>query len=242
MSQGEPTVCFDAGLNLELAARVFAAAGRAHICPIFDAAVAERVERCLVREVPWQLHLNQDDKSFDIAEEEIEAMGQSEQALLWDAVHQQAATGFQYLFNNFPISDLYAEDKYRDLYVMRVHEFLNAPEFLEFAKQLTGNLRIVRADAQATLYRPGHFLTSHDDEAEGKSRAAAYVLNFTRSWRTDWGGLLNFIDADGHVAEAYTPTFNALNIFQVPQPHAVSYVAPFARGGRYSITGWLRED
>jgi Rps23 Pro-64 3,4-dihydroxylase Tpa1-like proline 4-hydroxylase len=33
-----------------------------------------------------------------------------------------------------------------------------------------------------------------------------------------------------------------MNIFRVPQLHAVSYVAPFARADRYSITGWLREQ
>jgi len=42
------------------------------------------------------------------------------------------------------------------------------------------------------------------------------------------------------VAEAYTPAFNALNIFKVPQPHAVSLVAPFAGGDRLAITGWVR--
>jgi SM-20-related protein len=65
-------------------------------------------------------------------------------------------------------------------------------------------------------------------------------MNFTPAWKSDWGGLLQFIDEDGHVAEAYAPAFNALNILRVPQKHAVSYVTPFAGAGRYSITGWLR--
>jgi SM-20-related protein len=65
-------------------------------------------------------------------------------------------------------------------------------------------------------------------------------LNLTHQWRADWGGILNFLDADGHVAEGYVPAFNALNLFRVPQRHNVSYVAPFAMNGRYSITGWLR--
>ena len=95
-------------------------------------------------------------------------------------------------------------------------------------------------DAQATRYRPGHFLTQHDDHAEGKDRLFAYVLNLTPQWIADWGGLLMFLTDDGHVAAAYTPRWNALNILKVPQPHAVSVVAPFARGARHSITGWIR--
>jgi Rps23 Pro-64 3,4-dihydroxylase Tpa1-like proline 4-hydroxylase len=65
-------------------------------------------------------------------------------------------------------------------------------------------------------------------------------MNLTPGWSVDWGGLLMFVDQDGHVAEAYTPAFNALNLFQVPQPHAVSMVAPFAGGDRLAITGWVR--
>ena len=92
----------------------------------------------------------------------------------------------------------------------------------------------------ATAYGPGHFLTAHDDEVAGKKRHAAYVYNLTPTWRIDWGGLLLFHGADGHVARGFTPSFNALNLFAVPQPHSVSMVAPFAANRRYSVTGWLR--
>jgi Rps23 Pro-64 3,4-dihydroxylase Tpa1-like proline 4-hydroxylase len=64
----------------------------------------------------------------------------------------------------------------------------------------------------------------------------------TPLWRADWGGLLNFFARDGHVAEAYTPTFNSLTIFRVPQVHSVGIVAPFAKYGRFSISGWLRAE
>lgn len=59
-------------------------------------------------------------------------------------------------------------------------------------------------------------------------------------WRADWGGLLLFQDADGHVSEGYVPKLNALNLFAVPQTHAVSQVASFVTASRLSITGWIR--
>jgi Rps23 Pro-64 3,4-dihydroxylase Tpa1-like proline 4-hydroxylase len=77
------------------------------------------------------------------------------------------------------------------------------------------------------------------DKTGRKLRRAAYVFNLTPRWQPDWGGQLQFIGPDGHVAEAWVPRFNALNVFAVPQPHAVSIVAPFAVGARYSVTGWL---
>ena len=70
-------------------------------------------------------------------------------------------------------------------------------------------------------------------------RLVAYVLNFTPVWNPDWGGMLLFTDERGHVEEGYVPVWNALNLMKVPQTHAVSLVAPFAGGLRYSITGWL---
>ena len=85
-------------------------------------------------------------------------------------------------------------------------------------------------------------LTAHDDVAPGKHRLYAYVLNLTARWRADWGGILMFLDEEDHVAEGYTPAFNALNIFRVPQRHAVSMVAPFAGEPRISITGWIRSE
>jgi Rps23 Pro-64 3,4-dihydroxylase Tpa1-like proline 4-hydroxylase len=60
----------------------------------------------------------------------------------------------------------------------------------------------------------------------------------TPEWRPDWGGILQFIDARGNIAEGYTPCFNALNIFRVPAVHSVSQVALYG-GFRYSVTGWF---
>ena len=48
-------------------------------------------------------------------------------------------------------------------------------------------------------------------------------------------------DIDGHVSEGYAPTFNALNIFRVPQLHSVTQVASYVAAERLSITGWIRE-
>ena len=80
----------------------------------------------------------------------------------------------------------------------------------------------------------------HNDDVELTGRLVAYAFTFTPNWRTDYGGILHFLDEEGHVDEGYLPTFNALNLFRIPALHAVSYVTPYAQGGRYSIIGWFR--
>lgn len=243
MTQSEPAVELDPALDRKLIRDLFARTQRVHIPGILTRACAERIYRCLTAETPWQLHMNEGGKHFDAADEQIQAMPEANRVLLLEAVHRNAARRqFQCLYNSFPIYDAYHAERHRDLYLMRVYEFLNSGPFLEFARYVTGAASITMADAQATLYRPGHFLTQHDDREDGKQRVAAYVFNFTHDWRADWGGVLQFIDQDGHVSEGYLPVFNALNLFLVPRAHSVSYVTPFAQGGRYSITGWLRES
>jgi Rps23 Pro-64 3,4-dihydroxylase Tpa1-like proline 4-hydroxylase len=44
------------------------------------------------------------------------------------------------------------------------------------------------------------------------------------------------------VIEGYMPRFNTLNLFAVPQHHAVSFVPPFAPQGRIAISGWFRDQ
>ncbi len=156
-----------------------------------------------------------------------------------NAAYASARGGFHYLYDGHMLSregEPYAETSH---YLAAVTRFLNGVPLLDFARRLTGNPAIAFADAQATRYRPGHFLNQHDDSND-HGRIAAFVLNMTSSWRWDWGGALMFSDRPGHVAEGYLPTYNALNVFAVPQDHMVGFVSPFAGAHRLSITGWFR--
>lgn len=241
MTAAEPEVRLAPGLPIEQARSVYARTGRIHLTSVLDDLSARRAHRCLAQEIEWQLHFNEGERVYDLSPQQVAGLGPEGLNGLLGVIHRNAARGFQYLFDNFPLSDEHGRRRHLDLYVMRVYEFVNSPGFLDFARRVTGVETIALADAQATRYRPGHFLTGHDDAVEGKRRVAAWVLNLTPEWRAEWGGILQFIDGDGHQAEGYTPRFNAMNIFRVPQQHAVSCVAPFAPCPRFSLSGWLRE-
>jgi SM-20-related protein len=148
--------------------------------------------------------------------------------------------GFSFLYRSFPMLTAYQQQRLPGHLLHRVFEFLNSAGMLAFLRALTAHTDIARLDAQATLYEPGCFLTTHNDHHATHERRAAYVMGFTRHWLFDWGGLLLFRDDQGRVLEGMTPGFNTLDVFSVPQLHAVTSVAPFARAGRYAITGWAR--
>ncbi len=213
---------------------------RIHIPAFLPADQARSLYDALSGLPRWNTVTRSGNRHLDLDAAGLEKLTAQDKARFKDAVTDQARKGFQYLFDNYPIYDGYHAGRLECMEFKALFEFLNSDEVLGFVREVTGIGDIAYADAQATRYRAGHFLTEHDDDVAGKNRCAAYVLNLTPDWKADWGGLLMFIGGDGHVEEAYTPKFNALNLFTVPQRHCVSMVALFASQPRYSVTGWFR--
>jgi hypothetical protein len=235
-----PSLRIDSRLRTDIVQSAMARFGRMHIPGILEHAGALAAYEAISGSVPWQMHYNDGEQAFDLPAEQFEALPPDERTALLRPILARARLGFQYLYDSFPLSDHFERGEPLESPLVGVFDFLRSEAMLEFARRITGRTDIKQVDAQATRYRPGHFLTAHDDRDDGNGRVAAYVLNLTPAWRTDWGGILQFPDKDGHVVEGYMPTFNALNLFKVPVVHLVSAVAPFAGSVRFSITGWFK--
>jgi SM-20-related protein len=146
--------------------------------------------------------------------------------------------GFQ--FGSYPMLKAYLERWNPDGIQDYVFEHINDVPFMDLVRQVTGMPDLKKADAQATLYGPNHFLAQHDDSHVGQGWRVAYVLNLCPlEWRPDWGGYLNFFNDEGDIVAGWRPRFNTLNLFRVPQLHNVSFVPPFAPIARFAITGWF---
>lgn len=226
--------------DLSLLAARFSERRRVVIENVLEPVFAESLRQRMLEWEQWALvtiaggrHRN-----FDSAQMDLLAPGQWVE--LEELVGAQAREGMQYLYERYPLLDPDYRHLPADPVVRRARDMLAAPAFVELMHAVTGSERIAFADAQMTRYRRGHFLTLHDDHAEGKNRIAAYVLSLTRDWPADYGGQLQFIGVDGRVDEVLIPRFNTLAVFEVPVPHLVSAVAPFVKASRLSITGWLR--
>lgn len=239
MSEADIALRLDAAAVAE-AVRRFAAVGHVRLTDVFETGTAEVLHRHLASELEWWRVVNQGERTWDIGPESLAAMEKTGDGPLIDAVHNGARDGFQFLFDSVRVSDDAGERHARGLLLDRLIDMMNSEPVLAVMRQITGCDDVVRADGQATRYLPGHFLTGHDDDIEGKGRIAAYVINLTPVWRTEWGGLLQFHDETGDLTHALRPCFNSIHIFRVPQVHSVSLVAPFAGGARLSVTGWLR--
>jgi SM-20-related protein len=215
----------------------FSQRGRVRIRNFLAQETALRLHQCLQDEVPWKLAYDAHGKAA-ILDDDSRAF----ESQIAPEILAQARERFQYLYCSYPMVTAYLRGDDPGLLLHRVLEGLNEPQMLDLIRGITGIATLRKADAQATWYRPGHFLTLHDDTGMPREmRRVAYVLNLTRRWQVDWGGLLHFVDEHGDVIDSWCPEFNTLVLFRVPVRHAVSFVAPFAGEPRFAITGWFRD-
>ena len=221
----------------------FAEHRRVQIRDVLTNEAARTLRRVLERETPWGFAYKGSGEPARMTEQQVRAMTPEQRRdVATDVQRTAAARGYAVRFNQYPILDAYLAHWQpggpHDVLI----EHINDAPFLDLARDVTGISELRKADAQATLYAPGDFLSVHSDSHMAEGWRVAYVLNLADDdWSPDWGGYLNFLDADGDIVEGWRPRFNALNLFAVPQPHNVSYVPPFAGASRFAITGWFRD-
>lgn len=226
-------------LDAARAAEQLAATTRVQITDFLMPESAQNLWQAFQENASWYLSLNRGAENLEVPAENLEKVSQVDREQFMQRVHERASKQFQYLFTQYYISEAIERGENKGHPLHEVAEFLNSGTTLDFFRQLTREPDAREVDVMATRYEPGHFLTMHDDSHARRDRVAAYVLNLTPEWNPDWGGHLAFFDEDGNIEHAFVPRFNVLNVFLVPQRHAVQAVAPFARGHRCSFTGWV---
>ena len=232
------------GIDRNAAARTFAERGRVRVTDALEAACAEALHSCMLRDVPWKLAYNRGSQAIVVDTPELRSLAPAQAQELNRTIVQGARHGFQYAYYSYPMVTAYLRQQEPGLLLHRLLEWLATPEVLDLVRAISGIPELVKCDAQATCYLPGHFLTRHDDGGTGsEGRRVGYVLNLARRWQPDWGGQLQFLaPPDGaEVVDCWTPRFNSLALFRVPVLHAVSCVAPFAAEPRFAVTGWFRD-
>lgn len=221
------------------AAERLARTGRTRVPGLFGDGAEALHAAVLAPDQPWvRTFLNP--LGADIPVATLEASSPEDQAHVTQQAYAGATEGLQFLFDRLRLGPAREAGAATPQILFDLLDLFNTEAFLDFARRLTGDDRIAFSDGQVTRYLPGHFLNRHSDANPRTERLYAYVLNLSPGWRAEWGGLLQFLDEGGDITETFVPSFGALNVFAVPQMHAVSTVAPFAGGSRYSVTGWWR--
>ena len=228
-------------LNIAALESAFAEDDRVRIENILDPEVAEQMRAICLSEVPFEFISYVDGKNVVIPPEEMRNLAPAQLQEFQRGMMQAASDGVGFFYNGYLMVRATRDSASDGMkFLHGVFDFLNSDEMLRLIMRVTGRDDLLSADAQFTRYTPGQFLTRHRDDIEVEKRKLAYVISLSKNWHPDWGGLLQFFDDDGVPRDSWAPMFNSMTLFDVRHVHSVTYVTPFAREPRLSLTGWFR--
>lgn len=209
--------------------------GRVRIKNFLKESIAEEIRQCMASNQNWDLYCSSTNGSVTYSPEQMRTLTPQQHSEIMRSLHAVANTGFAFFYyrhnllkNEYPV-------------MTRLGQYTSGPEYLNFARYISGDNGLNGVTLGATCFQSGCFITLHDDLHEKEGRRIAQVFGFTKRWNPDWGGNLHFLDQDMKVAGVEVPSFNTLDLLKVPQHHFVSQVSSYAPEKRYSITGWLHE-
>ena len=108
--------------------------------------------RTLERETPWGLIFNEGKKTREF--EAVSAEDHQEMAI---AAWERAHTSFQYFYFYYQLLENRKTHPKPAHYLAKIVAFLTSPQFLGFAREVTGDESIGWISATATLYKPARF-------------------------------------------------------------------------------------
>lgn len=242
-----PSFAFQLNSDIDVAALAaeFLENGRVQIPNIFSSETALGLSDLLQTQTNWRVAWRAGIKGpfhSEMSGDSVRARSELSiaQKMSYESARQNE---YSFIFGSYPILQAYLENWDAESNYNYILEHINDRPFLDLIRSVTSCPELIKADAQATFFGPGHFLSLHDDSHMNQRWRFAYVINMCPiDWRPDWGGYLNFFDDRGDIVVGWKPRFNTLNLFAVPQPHHVSYVTPFAPMARFAITGWFRDQ
>jgi Rps23 Pro-64 3,4-dihydroxylase Tpa1-like proline 4-hydroxylase len=230
----------NSSLDPAVHARILQEEGLVKIPSFLPAATAERLHRHLQQDVAWDLAYSERGQGRLIKAAQLAGMTSAQIRQAVDSAFREDEGRFRFIYNTMRVVESWQQREFAQHPLYGFAEAVHQPDYLRFLRALTGHDDIQRLSVMAARYLPGHFLTPHDDDDAQEGRAVTWILNLTRDWRAEWGGLLHLLDANGEqVTHSFVPAINTLILFKPPRWHFVSQVANFARQPRYTLTGWM---
>lgn len=195
--------------------------------------------------LPWEMAFVLNGKPSKLPLSELKQLShEQQQSLFHDILVEASSNTYSFIYDTYMLVTHYLQKSLSSSLLRDYVDLISSPEVINFIREITDNSSIIKADAQASRFLPGHFLKTHDDNGGSffQDRIAAYTLSFSKNWQADWGGILHIQDNKLNIERSLVPNFGALNLFAVPRQHFVSQVTNYCPEQRLSIVGWFRSD
>ena len=224
-------------LDLNALRAEFAKDGRIRVKNVLAPGIAEGVAAEMM-DLPYQLFCATGQGVAVLDPAEVTRWDRTQQAAFQREMLEAASRAEGFAYFGYRMTESWQAGA-PDTALGRFHTALKSDEVMTAIRTITNASTFDNLFAQATDYRPGHYLTRHLDDPKGEHRKFAFVWGFTKPWAPDWGGLLQYFDNQNLPTFSYSPGFNTLDLFDVRHVHSVTLIAPFARNPRHAVSGWF---
>jgi SM-20-related protein len=224
-------------LNIEDLASMYEEDNRLRIDNFLESRFSQVVSERIEGDLRYDYTFFSQGNNYLISEQKMASMEAAERENLQLELVDMASRGIGFLYSVYRMEGDNLASAPAEL--KQLFETVNSGDMLGMISSITGIRDLKGASGQFTRYTRGQYLTRHLDDVKEERRVLGYVLNFTRDWHPDWGGLLQFYEKNGTPRDAWEPRFNSLSLFDVRHVHSVTYVAPHAVSPRYALTGWF---
>lgn len=221
-------------LDLDKIAQDYAIDSRVRINNFLPEEQAKALNQCLADFSHYRHAFVLDGKYGEAAEADLRALPEYQRHKFQADIIKQAANGVGFWYERHQITP------HDHGLLGELFNWLNSGALLATLSKITGTPNLKSAIAQATRYKAGDFLTRHQDIVTKEKRKIAFVINLPLRWHPDWGGLLQFYEANGTPRDAWNPDFNSLSLFDVSHVHSVTSISSFAPEPRLAVSGWFQ--
>lgn len=234
----KPALKLNDALDAKALKKAFKNNERILIQNIMDEKAAEATHTSLRTDIKWDLFFLNGGQATVITDHELNTMTNRRIKEMYSSIYTYAREHYQTMSYTFGLEVAHENNILPDLYLHKVHDFLNSEDVLKMVGDITGE-KLVKTDMVAHWHKHDHFRTSFSNFDGMGKRKIAFSLDLSKNWSPDWGGFLQYYDEEENIVEGYKPTFNSLTLHKDPQKTSISYVTAFALQPRLTISGWF---
>jgi SM-20-related protein len=235
----KPEIILNADLDTKALAKDYKANSFTQISDLMNGEAAERTLRCMAEEIEWSLLYIDKGTLTMKTQTQLKQQTERRRIEMYTRIYEWAQFNYQALNYVFGLQTAHDQGQLPDLYLHKVHDFLNSKQVLDTVMAITGEKKLTRADATCCLQSSDHFRKTYENTENLGKRRIGFSLDLTKGWHPNWGGYFQFYDEDGNIKKGFKPTFNSLTLYKEPQGNSVSYISVVTGKPRTTLTGWF---
>ncbi len=154
---------------------------------VLEAKTCAQLQKVVSSDIEFSSAFVHNGRVVTATDRELAALSESNKQNVQREIYENAGKGVGFVYGTYKVN----QEPQVNSTLSRFHQWLNSTATLDTIMRLSGVNGLKSATCQATRYRPGDFLTRHNDHNEQEARKLAYVFNLTEKWHPDWGACCN---------------------------------------------------